>query len=189
MLIGPSLIDDLASIHRRETDVLNRLDRLSHGLKPKPKTVISGVYHLYDGHHKLIYIGESYDIYKRMDEHQSDWLHQIWDHEATFVSLVVIIDQKQRRANEKFLIKLYQPICNIQHNPQKKIPLMSQIGVHRPNPLARGLLASGPTAPKLSELGTDACLGNLIPGADTPPLKRPLMGKSIRTGLGNLRSY
>ena len=179
MLIGPSPIDYLASIHRKQTDVLDRFDRLSRGLPPRSKTIIPGIYHIYDEKHQLIYIGQSHDIYERMEWYQTHSSHQIWNHGATYVSLVVSIREDERLTLEKSLIKLYQPICNIQHNPRPNTALMGLAAARHPLP----------TTPlmKLSEYGTKPCLGNVKPSPN--PLSRPLLSEAHRTGLGFLSPH
>ena len=78
---------------------------------------IPGVYQILDESRQVIYVGQSVDIYRRMNDYEQQKGHRIWSHGAKYVQYEIIPDVQKRLDREKFLIRTHRPICNQQHNP------------------------------------------------------------------------
>ena len=91
---------------------------------------VPGVYAILDLQDKVIYVGQSKDVYERMSQHVDDKRHDMWEHGATQVQYVIENDEAERLKYEKFLISLHDPICN----RQKPAPIF--------NPRPYGLAAA-----------------------------------------------
>ncbi len=90
-------------------DVINRPESL---FTPRKYLPTPGVYTILDQHGKVIYVGESKDVYRRMSEHVNNKWHDIWKHGATGVQYMIESDKVERLKHERFLISLLDPICN-----------------------------------------------------------------------------
>lgn len=90
---------------------------------------ISGVYFLFNSETELIYIGESYNIKKRMDGHKYGTK---WFHEVKYVSILSEITIKIDRSCAEYIFKhIYNPIYNHVQWQCKQKPLMSWDNVNK----------------------------------------------------------
>ena len=78
----------------------------------KPRLPIPAVYTIRDQDDKVIYVGRTNDIERRMYEHVNDEWHSIWRHGATHVRYAMVFDKEERKKVEKTLIEWYDPVCN-----------------------------------------------------------------------------
>ena len=92
-------------------DIVNRLEYPFTSRKYLPTP---GVYTILNQHDKVIYVGQSKDVYRRMSEHVGNKWHDIWNHDATRVQYMIGSDEATRLKHEKFLIALLDPVCNRQ---------------------------------------------------------------------------
>ena len=90
------------------------VNRLEYPFTSQKYTPTPGVYTILNQHDKVIYVGQSKDVYRRMSEHVNDERHDIWNHDATRVQYVIESDKATRLKHEKFLITLLEPVCNRQ---------------------------------------------------------------------------
>jgi predicted GIY-YIG superfamily endonuclease len=70
------------------------------------------VYLIYDRQMNLIYIGQTNDLGRRMNEHRGDTSHLMHRHVPTYVAIEFIMDEASRCARERQLITQYAPPCN-----------------------------------------------------------------------------
>jgi excinuclease ABC subunit C len=85
-----------------------------------------GIYFLYDGNKRLVYIGKAKDIKNRMAEYRYlDFLTrpQFKGMTLKYIDYIIIDDKKERKEREKQFIKKYNPPLNILYsiNRQTKI--------------------------------------------------------------------
>lgn len=71
------------------------------------------VYGILDIFKRVLYIGETNNLKRRMAEHQADAAHLMHRHSPMYVIVEIIYDEKTRCARERQLILEYNPPCNL----------------------------------------------------------------------------
>ena len=83
-----------------------------------PETIpIPGVYLLLDGPGTILYIGETEDINRTMNQFVTNQQHPIWTSGAKTVQYERIESDQERRARKRALIGAHSPKCNTGESP------------------------------------------------------------------------
>lgn len=117
-------IDFLASMYRRRRGRFTLSELCAFGLERPPDVSIPAVYLIFDQSGEVIYVGQTGDVHERMYRYTLDTTHDIWKHGAIDVLYGIEYTEEDRRKIEKFLISLYNPVCNRQ-KPKPKATLGS----------------------------------------------------------------
>ena len=74
---------------------------------------VAGVYGIVNSSKQMIYVGETDDLKRRMDEHRADKNHCMHMYSPALVQVEVITaGETARRSRERALIAEYDPPCN-----------------------------------------------------------------------------
>ena len=73
---------------------------------------VSGVYGIANSAHGIIYVGQSENLKRRMQEHVADKAHCMWKHSPSVVFAEVVYGEAGRRRREFQLILEFDPPCN-----------------------------------------------------------------------------
>jgi hypothetical protein len=95
---------------------------LGHPFTSRKYHQTPGIYTILNQYDKVIYVGQSKDVYRRMSEHVDNEWHDIWNHGATKVQYMIESDEATRLKHEKFLIALLDPVCNRQKSSNLLTP-------------------------------------------------------------------
>ena len=74
---------------------------------------VSGVYGIANSAHGIIYVGQSENLKRRMQEHMADRTHCMWTHSPSVVFAEVVNGEAGRRSRESQLILEFDPPCNV----------------------------------------------------------------------------
>ena len=81
--------------------------------RASPETIPTpGAYLILDGSGSILYIGETEDINRRMNQFVTNPQHPIWTSGAKNVQYERIESGQERRARKSFLIGVHSPKCN-----------------------------------------------------------------------------
>ncbi len=87
-------------------------DATSYDFKSTVWRSVGAVYGIINGQGAIVYVGETDDLKRRIEEHRADQNHCMHRHGASRVRVEVIADGKARLAREQQLIAEYRPPCN-----------------------------------------------------------------------------
>ena len=91
----------------------NSIRILATTYRVSPETIpIPGVYRILDGSGTILYIGETEDINRRMNQFVTNHQHPIWTSGAKNIQYERIESGPERRARKSFLIGAHSPKCN-----------------------------------------------------------------------------
>lgn len=73
---------------------------------------VPAVYGVFDSNMRILYIGQTDNLYRRMNEHRYNREHLMYRYNPTFVLVEIIQEERSRFTRERELINLYDPPCN-----------------------------------------------------------------------------
>ena len=73
---------------------------------------IPAVYGILNAQKQLLYVGQTDNLHRRMDEHCCDTQHLMHKHKPTFLIAEIVRDKTLRVNRERQLINEYNPPCN-----------------------------------------------------------------------------
>jgi len=73
---------------------------------------VAGVYMILDAQRRVIYVGETDNLKRRMDEHRTNTNHPMHSYKPTHVMFEAISNEVARKQREQVLIGEFSPLTN-----------------------------------------------------------------------------
>jgi excinuclease UvrABC nuclease subunit len=74
---------------------------------------VPAVYGIFNANMQIIYIGQTDNLRRRMNEHKANSSHLMHRYRPAFVLVEMIYNEQERCNRERQLINAYQPPCNL----------------------------------------------------------------------------